>query len=115
MKTLNRSKVIAEIHDLKERQKADKKREEELWEMLNLSKPLDQPETYDDYILNVEERSRFNAKTARANLTPEQFESILERVPTSGLAKIMLDDETYKIACCNQYLVRTIEKVTDDK
>lgn len=113
MQTLNRAKVIAEIHELKQVQKDAEEREKALWEMLNISKPLAQPEVYDDYILKVEERSRFNAKTARANLSKEEFESILEKVPTTAKAKLVLDEETYKIACCNQYLVRTIEKVTE--
>lgn len=113
MQTLNRAKVIAEIHELKKIKKDAEDREKVLWEMLNISKPLAQPEVYDDFILNVEERSRFNAKTARANLSKEDFESILEKVPTSGKAKLMLDEETYKIACCNQYLVRTVEKVEE--
>lgn len=54
---------------------------------------------YDDYILpnglvaTVQPNIRFNAATAKKNLSPEQFESICKSTPNAALAKALLDDD----------------------
>lgn len=46
-----------------------------------------------DLIMDVQETRRFDAATAKKNLTPEQFESILKPTPNSALAKALLGDD----------------------
>lgn len=46
-----------------------------------------------DYLVKVGRTRRFDAATAKRNLTPEQFESILKPTPNSALAKALLDSD----------------------
>lgn len=53
----------------------------------------------DDYILpdgtvaTIQPNVRFNATTAKKNLTPEQFEAICKKKPDAALAKALLEDD----------------------
>lgn len=110
---MNRAKIVAEIHRLKEEQKAAKAREDELWDLLEISGPQE-PEVFEDYILKVTERSTWNEKTALRNLDPETLAKVSKMKPDLALAKATLDEDTYKILCCNQSITRTIELVKDN-
>lgn len=48
--------------------------------------------------VKVERNARFDAATAKANLTPEQFESILSLSPDSKKAKDVLAPADYRLA-----------------
>jgi|SRR5690625_242947 len=56
---------------------------------------------YDDYILEdgtiatAQPNIRFNAATAKKNLSPEQFKAICKLTPNAALAKALLDDDYY--------------------
>lgn len=66
-----------------------------------------------NFILRVSPNRRFEAATAKRNLTPEEFEAILKLTPDSALAKAVLDPETYRL-CQREYEPkRTIVRVED--
>ena len=109
---MNREKVIKKIKSLKDEQKRLKAQEDELWDMLALSGPQP-PEVYDDVILKVTEVSTWNEKTAIRNLDPDTLKRVSKMKPDSALAKATLDEDTYKILCCNQSLKRVIEEVKE--
>ena len=108
---MNREKIILDIKKLKDEQAALKKEENRLWELLNINSPGN--EVYDNVILKVTETSRFNADTARKNLDEDTLERISKMTPDSNLAKGFLDEDTYKITCCNQSFTKTISIVKD--
>lgn len=54
-----------------------------------------------DYQVKVTPTKRFDAATAKRNLTPAEFAKILKKVPDSALAKAVLD-ERYE-ACQKDY------------
>ena len=45
-----------------------------------------------DYLVRVSRTVRFDAATAKRNLTKKEFEAIQKRVPDSALAKAVLDE-----------------------
>lgn len=108
---MNREKIILDIQALKDEQKALKDKENMLWEMLNLSGPGN--EVYESVVLQVSEVSRFNAATAKKNLDKNTLDKISKFVPDSALAKATLDEDEYKILCCNQSLKRDIKIVKE--
>lgn len=58
-------------------------------------------------IVNITETKRFDPATAKANLTPEQFEAICETVPTTAQAKRVLGSDDYaKTQRVNGYTVK---------
>jgi hypothetical protein len=59
-----------------------------------------------DWILDVSPTKRFDAATAKKNLTPEQYESILKPTPNSALAKALLDEDYDKTQKNHGYTVK---------
>lgn len=110
----NREKTLARILELQNETKRIKAEMDNLWEKLEISGPQD-PEVYSDFVLKVTERSTFNAGTAKRNLSPEQLAQISTLQPDHRLAKVHLDEDSYKILCCNQSITRKIDPVEDDK
>lgn len=108
---MNRESIILKIKEIKDQQTALKAQEEELWEALG---PLSiGSEVHDNVILKVSEQSRFNAATAKRNLDKDTLKSISKLTPDSALAKAVLDEDEFKILCCNQSIIRKIEIVKD--
>lgn len=108
---MNREKILLDIQRLRDEQKALKSEEDRLWELLAITSPGN--EVYDSVVLKVNEVSRFNAKTAERNLDADTLTSISKMTPDSALAKAVLDEDTYKVMCCNQSLTKTINIVKD--
>lgn len=108
---MNREKIILEINNLREEQKRLKALEEEKWELLNINTPGN--EVYDNVILKVTEVSRFNAATATKNLDKDVLKKVSKMTPDSKLAKAVLDEDSYKILCCNQSITKTIKIVKE--
>lgn len=67
-----------------------------------------------DYILKIERNVRFDPVTAKKNLTPEQYASILKATPNSALAKALLDEADYAKAQKEFAPKRTIVAVDDE-
>lgn len=65
-----------------------------------------------DFILQVTPTLRFEAATARRNLTPDEFNSILELTPSSTKAKKMLG-ERYSATQRRYGITRKIVRVED--
>lgn len=68
-----------------------------------------------NYILKVYPTLRFDAATAKRNLTPEEFDSILVRKPDSAVAKRLLGEERYKATQRNHGMTRKIVPVEDEE
>ena len=67
-----------------------------------------------DFILKVTPTIRFDAATAKRNLTPEEFDSIIVPKPDSAKAKVVLGDDygkTQKV----YGLTRAIVRVEDEE
>lgn len=84
-------KIIARIHALRAEKKAI---DEELEDLIGglPALPVDNY-VVGDFLVRVRDTVRFDAATAKRNLTPEQFESILKPTPNSALAKALLDSD----------------------
>lgn len=66
------------------------------------------------YILKIEDNHRFDAATAKKNLTPEQYASILKPTPNAALAKALLEED-YALAQKSFGVKRTIVEVDDEE
>lgn len=68
-----------------------------------------------DYIVKVTPTLRFDAATAEKNLTTEEYDKILEIVPSSSTAKKVLSPERYAQAQKHYGWTRKVEPVTDSE
>lgn len=66
-----------------------------------------------NYILQITPTKRFDARTAKENLTPEEFASTLATKPDSATAKKVLSPERYALAQKVYGVTRKIVEVTD--
>lgn len=103
--------VVARAGRIKEQIKALEDEYTELLDSLG-NLPIDSY-VYGEWILKVQPNRRFDAVTAKKNLTPEQYESILKPTPNSALAKALLDEDTYALAQRDYDPKRTLVRVTD--
>lgn len=105
--------TLKQIKQVRDTIKALQEQEADLWAELGELAP-------DDYLidehhyLNVRENWRFDAATAKKNLTPEQFESILVPKPDSTQAKRVLTGIDYETKTRKLVgVVRTFEQIGD--
>jgi hypothetical protein len=66
-----------------------------------------------DFILKVEPNRRFDASTAKRNLSEDVYTSILVPTPNSTLAKKVLTEDQYRAAQKDYGIKRSIVPVTD--
>lgn len=84
------AKKIARIGQLREGIKAYEKEIEDL--IVSLGPLPEGKDVYGDWILDVKPNKRFDARTAKENLTKKEYQSILKPKPDSALAKALLED-----------------------
>lgn len=104
-------RAVKRIADLKANIKSEEAEIERLYESMGELEVKSYPAG--DYILKVEPSVRFDAATARQNLTPEQYASILKPTPNSALAKAVLDD-LYHLTQKDYGVKRTVVPVEDE-
>ena len=84
------TQTVARIFQLRAQAKALEAEAKELAESLGEA-PVDSY-VVGDYLVKVTRTKRFDAATAKRELTKKEFEAIQKRVPDSALAKALLDD-----------------------
>lgn len=111
---MNIDQAIKNLVEVRQEMKRLKQIEDEAKAVLK-ELPLNEKQVSSDgqYIVSLSEVSRFNETEASRNLDPERLESISKMKPDSQLAKAILDEETYRIACCTQSVTVNVKAVND--
>ncbi len=92
--------TLMRLQDVQDEMRALRKREDDI------KAELAEVE-WDDYVLpngyvaTIQPSIRFNAATAKKNLTPEQFEAICKKRPDAALAKALLDEDYHLCQSAN--------------
>lgn len=87
--------IVDRIGDVKQEIKELEAREQELWDQLG-ELEVGQSVTGSRFGLTVSANVRFDAATAKRNLTKKQFEAICKMTPNSALAKAVLEEDYHK-------------------
>lgn len=105
------AKIVARAAALRAQAKACEAEANELLDSLGDLEIRQYP--FGRYILKVERNRRFDAATAKKNLTDEEYAKILKPSPNSALARAVLDDR-YELTQREYDPKRTIVEVTDE-
>lgn len=112
MATTDSAKIVARAAALRAQAKACEAEANELLDSLGDLEIRQYP--MGRYILKVEHNRRFDAATAKKNLTDEEYSDILKPTPNSALAKVMLGDR-YELTQREYDPKRTIIEVVDEE
>lgn len=106
------AKIVARAAALRAQAKACEAEANELLDSLGDLEIRQYP--FGRYILKVEPNRRFDAATAKKNLTEAEYAKILKPTPNSALAKTLLEDR-YELTQREYDPKRTIVEVVDEE